>query len=383
MDLQVPGEMAAPAHVVIDARVLNTEHLRGMGKCLWHLVSQTPSASFRLTLLADRPDLPFHSPPTDALQVEQFELRGYRFRSWEQLALPARARRVHGDLLHCPAGSLPWWQPVPTVVTLHDAMPWMLDEPGWPAGFYRDSLTPAALRRSAAIITVSDSSRRDIISLWPKLAEKIHVIPNGVGEEYLAVNAGCDPAIPRRYGLQNPYVLYFGGSIPRKRLDWALKVFELLPDDVTLGVCGIEQGAQPSFAAMVSEKAKRRLMFLPFVPEADLPSLYRHAGAVIYPTSYEGFGLPALEAQAVGTPVVFSSVNGLAELIGPGALVVPLEDARAWRDAITSAVDKRRNNDVPDEAARTWARQFSWQCYVARTLAVWQQVLTKRAPQIG
>jgi glycosyltransferase involved in cell wall biosynthesis len=98
------------------------------------------------------------------------------------------------------------------------------------------------------------------------------------------------------------------------------------------------------------------------------------AAAVLYPSLYEGFGLPALEAQAVGTPVFFSDVGSLSELKGPAAHVVPVDDMRGWVTAVSAAVTVRRDDPHPNDAARRWARQFSWDAYAQRTLAVYRAI---------
>src|SRR5437763_7794197 len=111
-----------------DARCLNRPHLRGMGKYLSEVIARSCACqAVRWELLADRPDLPLHLPVNAGVTAHVFDCRGYRFHLWEQLALPRRARRCRVDVLHCPASSLPLWQPMPVVVTLHDTMPWLRD----------------------------------------------------------------------------------------------------------------------------------------------------------------------------------------------------------------------------------------------------------------
>src|SRR6185503_10655642 len=174
-----------PLHVAVDARCLNSAHLRGMGKSLFELVRRTSaSGALRWHLFADRPDLPFHVP-SPAADVSVFETRGYRFHTWEQIAFPLKAWRVRPDVLHAPATFAPWWQPVPTAVTIHDTIPWMEGDSARPADFYRDRVLPGAYARAKAIVTISECSRRDIVSRWPHLEPKMHIVPPGVDERYL------------------------------------------------------------------------------------------------------------------------------------------------------------------------------------------------------
>jgi alpha-1,3-rhamnosyl/mannosyltransferase len=161
-------------------------------------------------------------------------------------------------------------------------------------------------------------------------------------------------------GVRPPYLLYFGGRIPRKRLDWAMQVWARVADrdpDLSLVVCGLESDARAEWRDRTAAHLRDRLHCLGFVAEADLPGLYAAAEAVLYPTLYEGFGFPALESQAVGTPVLMSAVGSLAELAGPGAVVLPPQDLDAW---VAAAETIRGGGRRRDEAAREWARGFSW-----------------------
>lgn len=363
-------------HVVADARCLNLEHLRGMGKCLWELVRRSPP-DVRWTLLSNRPDLTFHTPPSAHAQVQIFEMPGHRWHTWEQVALPLRARATGADVLYCPAMSLPWLQPLPTVVTLHDAMPWLFAEEGWPSGTYRDRILPRAFRRCNALITDSQGSHRDIITLWPALAEKVRVVPIGVSEAYFDVDPVAARASVAEYGLTGRYLLYVGGGNPRKRLHLALDVFaKLKSSDVRLAVCGVEQSVWADVLASAPAHVRSRIVMLPFIPEQTIPGLYASALAVLYPTAYEGFGLPALEAQAAGTPVVFEAVNGLTELQGPGAVVVSGE--AEWVAALDQIVETPGPADAlaKKQQMRAWSRGFSWDVYSRRMLAIIRSVMS-------
>jgi glycosyltransferase involved in cell wall biosynthesis len=367
-----------PLRVAVDARCLNTAHLRGMGKSLFELVRRTSAdGAVEWHLFGDRPDQPVHSPsPTARFSV--FETRGYRFHAWEQLGLPLkiwRAGRPRVDVLHAPATAAPWWQPVPTAVTIHDTIPWMPTNPPVLKGFYRDHLLPGAYRRARAIITISECSRRDIVSLWPHLEDKMHVVPPGVDERYLGSTMEAESAVIGGRAVGGPYLLYFGGSDPRKRLDWALEVWRAVAaTGVSLVVCGLEAALHDHVRRSIPPELSDRLILAPFVPESEMPQLYMRAAAVLYPSLYEGFGLPAVEAQAVGTPVFFSDVGSLSELKGPAAHVVPVDDMRGWVTAVSAVVTARRDDPHPNDAARRWARQFSWDAYTQRTLAVYRAI---------
>jgi glycosyltransferase involved in cell wall biosynthesis len=371
--------------VAVDARCLNVPHLRGMGKALHELVRGVQRLRpLCWELYADRPDLPFHAPAVEGARVGVVAQRGYRFHAWEQFWLPRRVRRDRPDLLHCPATRAPWWQPVPTLVTVHDAIPWTGDDPDWPPGWYRERLLPAAFRKAAAVITDSECSRRDLVRRWPELGETIRVVPLGVGEHYL--HARAEPPGPglEARGVRRPYLLYLGGGIARKRLDWALRVVEALDEpSVRLVVCGVEEAAWGGVRASVRPQLRERLCLLPFVPEEEMPRLYQNAAAVLYPTLYEGFGLPVLEAQALGTPILFSALGSLAELEGPGSVVLAAEDLAGWTAACAQLLRERGLAPRPNERARSWARAYSWEKVAARVLGVYREVRGRQARKTG
>jgi alpha-1,3-rhamnosyl/mannosyltransferase len=362
-----------PRRVAVDARCLNTEHVRGMGKSLYELIARTSaSGAIEWHLFADRPDRSMHVPDASC-RVSVFETRGYRFAAWEQYSLPAAASKIDADILHAPATTAPWWQPVPTAVTIHDTIPWQSDDdPAWRPGIYRDRVLPSAYHRAAAIITISNTSRRDILARWPQLKQKLHVISPGVDERYLEAMPDAGPIVIDDRLITEPYLLYVGGADPRKRLMWALQAWWTgAAADASMVVCGLEASAHAQVRSSVPRHVQDRLTIAPFVSESDMPRLYMRAAAVLYPSLYEGFGMPVVEAQAVGTRVLFSDVGSLTELKGPGAVVLPVDDLAAWVRTIELLLQSRTSSHGPDRIARAWAEQYSWDAYTNRTLDVY------------
>ena len=148
----------------IDARCLNTTHPRGMGKYVSELIAHiNPAENVSWRYFADRPDTIFHKPQGTVGEIELFDMKGYRFHAWEQVGLPWRAWRTGAQVLHCTATTLPYWQPIPTAVTLHDTLPWKKTISDPYERWYRNSLIPSAFKKCAAVITISNSSRADIL----------------------------------------------------------------------------------------------------------------------------------------------------------------------------------------------------------------------------
>ncbi len=363
----------------IDGRCLNTDHLRGMGKYVFEMIAHANSLTkVAWHFFADRPDTPFYNPPNLVSLVELFEVKGHRFHAWEQLGLPWRAWRTGVQVLHCTASALSYWQPIPTIVTLHDTLAWQEIEPRTYERWYLRHLVPSALRKCTAVITISEASRRDILSLWPWLEAKLHVIPHGVSDAYL--NARTEPLSSQLLEVtgRRPYLLYIGGVLERKRFSWAVKVLEHIgAPHLQLLACGFTDEERDRARGLLEPHLRNQVIFLPFIEENAMVGLYQHAIAVLYPTLYEGFGFPALEAQAVGTPVLFSALGSLGELEGPAAEILSPEDLESWVQTCRRLLSERGEKAVPNDAARKWARRFSWEASAARHLELYTNIIRR------
>ncbi|HYN77569.1 MAG TPA: glycosyltransferase family 1 protein, partial [Lamprocystis sp. (in: g-proteobacteria)] len=227
---------------------------------------------------------------------------------------------------------------------------------------------------------ISESSRHDILKRWPALEHKLTVIPHGIGDEYFTAMEGALPtALSARLGA-SPYLVYLGGSLKRKRFDWALRVLAAADrSDLHLVACGFDQASRAQAARALPDLQRGRVHFAPFLSNTELFALYRGARAVLYPTLYEGFGFPAVEAQAAGTPVLFSALGSLAELTGPLAFLVDPYDIGAWTSALQDALALGERRADLARAALVWTQRFSWQQSVEQHLAVYRQAIGDHA----
>lgn len=365
-------------HVGVVARCLNTDHVRGMGKYVMELLKHSASGAdtLRWHLMADDPAHPLLHPDSERVTAEIFEQRGDRFRLWEQWALPRRARQLGLNLLHCTEGALPLMQPVPTVVTLHDTLAFEERPNTLGQKLYWDHLIPAALRRAAHVITISECSKRDILARWPELEDRLTVIYHGIDAAYFEPTAAALPkALTDPLG-PSPYLVYLGGPMARKRFDWAVQVLEAQPNtQLKLVACGFGAKSREEARQSLAPSLRERVVFAPFLSDAELIATYRAARAVLYPTLYEGFGFPAIEAQASGVPVIFSALGSLAELAGPLALIEPAQDLAAWAAAVQRADEMPASErEALAAQARSWAQGFQWARSHAAHVAVYRQV---------
>jgi glycosyltransferase involved in cell wall biosynthesis len=304
--------------------------------------------------------------------------------AFEQFEFPNAARRMKADVAFVPYWGPPLSSTVPVVTTIHDVIQVALPE-------YRGrvhhrayfSLARAGALAAAAVITDSQFSRDDIVRHLGVSPERLHVAP-------LATEAHFSPAQPdedlqrvrEAYDLPEQYVLYLGGFDRRKNIETLLQVYvwcgDAIGEEFPLVVTGspddlawTADGDRMPLGRMVQElEIADVVRFIGRPPEYDKAALYAGARAFLYPTLYEGFGLPALEAMASGVPVVGGNSSSVAEVVGnSGVLVDPL-DARAMAGALISVCIQDDLHERLRRRAVLRAAEFSWQRTAYETLAV-------------
>lgn len=373
-------------HVGMDARTLARENPRGIGRYVRSVIEHVclESDDVRFTLFYDADQVRPAVAQCPRVSLAPFRFRGDRWSLWERIGLPLHAMRAGVDVLHCAANTAPSWQPRPTVITVHDTILW--DEPS-EAGLtrsYAGGPLARAVRRAAKIITISESSRRDIVERFPAVCGRLAVIPHGLDCRFREpVPADVRGRMRKEFGLVKRYVLYAGGAAARKRADWALRLTRAWLDqtgaDVVLALLGFSD--QPQGAVL--DEARRlsienHIVLLPSVPEDLMPALYAECEFMVYPSIREGFGFPPLEAQACGKAILLSSTSSLPEVSGPAAILLPPLDWDAWvRAGVTLLTTP--SSDAQSEASRLWAKQFQWSDAAKRTLAIYCAVAESRS----
>lgn len=287
-----------------------------------------------------------------------------RVEVWEQLL----GRAARDGMLWCPTNTGPVnFQR--KVLTLHDGA--VLAHPEWFAKRYslwRRWAIPRLLKSSFMVLTVSEFSKHIICDRTGYPQDRIRVIGNGVDlQSYGPWKA--DSAVPFRYGIKKPYFLSVGSIDPRKNIGAAIAAWQRLPaacrDEFDLVIVGGESAA---FGASEVQAASCAHM-LGYVPDADLPMLYAGATAFLYPSKFEGFGLPVLEAMASGTPVLAGNCSALPEVTGGAALLV---DPYSIEDIAAGIYDLMINEPLRQrlvELGQRWVKRFSWDETAAAT---WQ-----------
>jgi len=297
------------------------------------------------------------------------------------VGLPWLARRLGASLVHCTYVTPPRC-PVPTVVTVHDVS--FARHPEWFTRRDRALLgtaVPYSARRARAVIAPSEHARREIVELLGIPDQRVHVTPEACGREFRPVAAAERAEALRRAGLEGPYVLSLGNLQPRKNLARLLEAWRRLRDAGCLDghrlvLAGGAHGKREPVARLVAEAGLGDTVVLPgYVPQADLPGLYSGATAFVYPSLYEGFGLPVLEAMACGAPVASSGAASLPEVAGDAALLFDPLDAEGIAASLGALLADEALRAALAARGFSRAANFSWAACARSTLAAYEAAL--------
>jgi glycosyltransferase involved in cell wall biosynthesis len=291
------------------------------------------------------------------------------------------------QVYHATEHLLPRLKRVPSVFTLHDIA--YLRYPQYHLlqnRLFLRWMMPRFLRQADHIIAISESTRRDALQHYRLDPAKIGVIPEGVEPRFTsAVEAKQLDAVRRAYDLPARFILFVGTIEPRKNLPTLLEAYAALRSkhpDVGLVIAGGKGWLYQSFFDRLTALGLPNVVKLTgFVTDEQLPALLNAAEVFAFPSHFEGFGLPPLEAMACGVPVVCSNASSLPEVVGDAGLLVPPDDSRAWVEALDRVLSNPGLRLELRGRGLARARQFTWEAAARQTLAVYQRVAeVRRAP---
>lgn len=287
----------------------------------------------------------------------------------EQPTLLLDLLEISPDLFHATSFSLPGLWAGKLVATLHDANHLALPENYSPVHtlYYRLIVGPRS-KRASALLTVSEFSRDELARHLGLTPYKLQVIAPGVDELYQPPTSSEAEDFIQRHRLPERYLAAVGNTKAHKNLGLLAKIAPQLPIPIVL-LAGKGAARELGFPDSTVELTE--------LPEQEMPLFYGAAQALLLPSRYEGFGLPALEAMAAGCPVVASNVSALPEVTGEAAVLVPPEDQRAWTEAVLRLLRDERLRRSLVEKGRERASRYTWDTCATRTLAVYRRVLEK------
>ncbi len=304
-----------------------------------------------------------------------------------QLSFPVFCRKLKADVIHIPLNIVPVAMPQPYVVTVHDLSTLLFaEEQNGARHNYKLWRARHGLARAARVIAVSDATRTDLEDLLTVAPNHIEQIYNAIDPQFLlppAPEADQKRAL-ERYGITYPYLLYAGNIRPQKNIPRLIEAFAVVRDELSshpiykelrLVIIGDEISKHASVRrAVVQTRTQAAVRFLGFVPFETLRAFYQGAQVFVFPSLYEGFGLPPLEAMACGTPVVTSSVSSLPEAVGDAAVMVSPENVFAISRGIKEALlDLDLRRDLRERGYRQ-VRRFQWERTAEQTMAVYRAV---------
>jgi glycosyltransferase involved in cell wall biosynthesis len=364
--------------VILDARTA-TDHFPGIGRYVVNLASAlsriAPEARVSLlhdpTATATRLTLP--DLPRVTCSISPFSIR-------QQWNVPRLLRQAQATLYHSPYYLMPYQPGVPTILTCYDLIPFI-----YPQYF---SLSQRliyhlahilALGTARRVVAISRATQTDLTHFFRLDPQRVTVTPLAADTNYVPCQEGQIAAVRNKYVLPEKYVLYMGSNKPHKNLGrlieaWKTANIKFQTLNFKLVVAGHWDNRYPEAQQHVEKLGLNdRVIFIGPVQEADLPPLYSGAELFVFPSLYEGFGLPVLEAMACGTPVVCSNTSSMPEVAGDAAILVNPLDVGALAEAIGRTLANKDLRQNMREKGLAQAAKFSWERAARETLAVYDR----------
>jgi glycosyltransferase involved in cell wall biosynthesis len=369
-------------HVAINAHLLSGQawyRSAGIHQYIYHLLRHLGQADdkLRYTILLGEGTLPPNvslTPLRSRWPTSRAPVRVL----WEQLVQPWVLRRIKASLMHGPVFIAPLLTPCPTVVTIHDLSFIRLPDLFRPANrLYLKVLTRLSAQRARRLIAVSAHTAAETTHLLGVSPERIDVVYHGVDPAFRPLPADEVAAFRQHQGLPERFVLAVGTLEPRKNQARLVEAFAHIRDDqVKLVLVGGKGWLHDELFARVEElRLDREVIFPGYVMNDELPMWYNAATVFAYPSLYEGFGMPVLEAQACGTPVLTSNIPPLPEAAGDAALMVDPYDVEALTAGLNRLLTDEPLRQALRERGLAHASQFSWTNTARETTCVYRRAL--------
>lgn len=372
----------------IDARFA-VHPRRGIGNYTYHLLSYLAEIDRTNTyiLYIDKQDSEGVLPTQENFRTKVISPTNYVV--WEQVSLPIHAFRDGVEVLHCTGNTSPLWlsKRIKLISTIHDVM-YLKDGRDLPSSsslhqrlgrIYRRINVPLSVNRLNFAITVSNFSKQDIRSHLPKLSDDcISVIPEAPNEVFQHI-ATPSSDILAKLGIQGDFLLALGGLDPRKNTKFLIEAYcELRSENAItpkLVIAGIPNWRDTAFNRLVEgSPCQDDIIFTDFLSEDDLVCLYNTCKAFIYPSRYEGFGLPPLEAMACGAPVITSDVTSIPEIVEDAAILIDPENKSQMKQEITRLCHDPDLRDTLIAKGFGQVKKFSWKRLANETLTLYRTV---------
>ncbi len=308
---------------------------------------------------------------------------------WEQMVQPFALRKERVDLLHALAFVTPLLSPCPAVVTIYD-LSFLLYPESFQRfkRFYLGLFTHLSARKARRIIAISESTKRDVVRLMGVPPEKVEVVYCGIDDAFHPLAEDQVAAFRSKRGLPDRFILFVGTIEPRKNVTRLIEAFSNLHTctlahlptcrlaNLKLVIGGAKGWFYEDVFARVEELGlEGEVVFPGYIPVSELPLWYNAAELFVYPSLYEGFGLPLLEAMACGTPVVTANTSSLPEVVGEAGLMVDPSDVDGLAEAMRQVLGDEALRQQMRERGLKRAKNFSWTKIAQETVQVYWRAM--------
>ncbi|MDR3596856.1 glycosyltransferase family 1 protein [Clostridium sp.] len=308
---------------------------------------------------------------------------------YEKYYIPNALNEIHTDLYHIPQNGIgfDFDTKIPTVVTIHDLIPYIMPETvgkGYLERFLRDM--PNIISNSSGILTVSEYSKKDILkffSFYPE--EKIFVTPLAANTDFKPLDKiNCRLYVENTYGVKDPYILYIGGFSLRKNVLGVIKAFSKVYKDLNkpykLLLGGPIRDEGEKLLTFVKENnLEDKIVFCGYLEDEILPVLYSGCDAFVYPSFYEGFGLPPLEAMSCKAPVITSSLTSIPEVTGDSAILINPNNINELETALVTLLNDENLKAILSEKGYLRSLEFTWRKTAKNTALAYEQLATTQS----
>lgn len=367
--------------VAIDARGINWYTGTGIGtytdKVLRYLLKMDSENYYHIYWSGENYE-EFQKPNTKLLMASK---KYHRF--FEQNYFPQNLKEEKIDIYHVPQNGIGLNENIDCkkIATMHDLIPYIMPETvgkGYLLKFLKD--VPKVIELCDALITVSEYSKQDILKFFPIDKDKIFVTPLAAEDIYIPMDkVVCREFLKVHYNITKPFILYIGGFSPRKNVKALIsafsKVYKGLGKDYNLVITGAARDQKQYLKDFsMSLELEEKIIFTGFAPEEHLPILYNGSDVFVYPSLYEGFGLPPLEAMNCGTPVISSNLTSIPEVVGDAGMLINPYDEKELPMALLTLLNSHTLQMEYIKKGLERAKSFSWENTAKNTLAVYKKV---------
>jgi glycosyltransferase involved in cell wall biosynthesis len=323
------------------------------------------------------------------------ELGGGPYPLWEQIALPRASRKLKLDLLHCTSNTAPEMPGVPLVLTLHDIIymegSWLSLIRGKGTAYqrfgnvYRRHVVPRAISKSSMVLTVSEFEKERITDFFHMDANRLKAVYNGVGEHFKPLtDQSTIENYRKKFNLPDSYVFFLGNTVQKKNTPGTLKAFAMFLKKTGLTLPLVMLDFDKSDLVRILEEIGEpelisKIHLTGYVSNQELPGIYSLADIFLYPSFRESFGIPILEAQRCGTPVITSNTSSMPEVAGNGAMIIDPYKPEEICEAMVQIISQPEMRQDLVEKGFANAAKFSWRAMAESVLSVYREVSLKKS----